>query len=142
MQFINSEKQAGAFAKMKALQLRWWIENPFVLFSFVLAIFPALVMFLFACYVCEARLWIGHWPQYGNPDPKILGMKWARSFIGVGMVSVPYTGTLAILFALIGRSMSRTFPVWTISIIAIVITSVAFIFYRTDPGGFLNWFVD
>ena len=127
---------------MKALQMRRWMANPFVLFSFVLAVFPALVMFLFFCYVCEARLWIGHWPQYNNPDPKILGMDWTRAFIGLGFVAFPYTGTLAVMFALIGRSMSRTFPVWTISIIAIAFTSVAYNLYSVDPGGFLNLFYD
>jgi hypothetical protein len=127
---------------MKALQMRWWTGNPFVLFSFALALFPALVIILFACYVREARLWIGHWPQYNNPDPKILGMDWTRAFIALGVLSIPYMGTLAVLFALIGRSMSRTFPVWTISILAIAVTSLAFILCRIDPGGFLNWFYD
>jgi hypothetical protein len=37
-----------------------------------LAVAPMCVLICLS-YACRARLELGHWPSYGNPDPKTLG---------------------------------------------------------------------
>jgi hypothetical protein len=62
-------------------------EHPprsFPLVTLFLASFPLLLLIIFFAYVFRARLVLGHWPSYNNPDPKQLGWCIQHSFLQLG----------------------------------------------------------
>jgi hypothetical protein len=118
------------------------ITKPFHLATLILAAFPLFLLVAFFGYVIEARLHLGHWPSYANPDPKQLGWAIQHSTLQLGFVGFPVVAFLAAGLAMLGRARSREFPIWTV-IVTVVMASVTLIaFTRLDPGGFVDWFWD
>jgi hypothetical protein len=100
------------------------------------------LLIAFLGYVVEARLHLGHWPSYANPDPKQLGWWLQHSLLQLGFIGFPLVALLAIGLAVFGRTRSREFPFWT-TIGTIVATGAALVLYAwIDPGGFVDWFAD
>jgi hypothetical protein len=79
-----------------------------------LALFPMLLLMVFFAYVLRARLFLGHWPSYNNPDPKQLGWWIQHSFLQLGLITFPAVALLATMFAIACRFLSRDFPLWTL----------------------------
>jgi hypothetical protein len=118
------------------------LTRPFPLTALTLAAFPLLLLVAFFGYVIEARLHLGHWPSYGQPDPKQLGWWIQHSILQLSFVGFPMVALIAAGLAVFGRVRSREFPFLTI-IATIVVASAALIaFARIDPGGFVDWFWD
>jgi len=51
----------------------------------LLSLSAAIIMVLFFTFVLRARLVLGHWPTYSNPDPKNLGMGLHYGCIWIGI---------------------------------------------------------
>lgn len=118
------------------------LTRPFPLTALALAAFPLLLLVAFLGYVIEARLHLGHWPSYAQPDPKQLGWWIQHRILQLGFECFPVAALLAAGLAVIGRVRSREFPFFPI-IATIVMANRAFLaFARIDPGGFVNWFWD
>ena len=107
-----------------------------------LATFPFLLLIVFFSYVLRARLFLGHWPSYNQPDPKQLGWWIQHSFLQLGFIAFPAVALSAIILAIVGRFHRRDFPVWTILAITALACGVLIAFARVDPGGFIVWFWD
>ncbi len=110
--------------------------------TLTLAAFPLFVLVAFFCYVIEARLYLGHWPSYGNPDPKQLGWWLQHSLLQLGFVGFPVVALVATGLAVFGRARSREFPFLTIIATIAVASAALIVFARIDPGGFVDWFWD
>ena len=118
------------------------IIKPLPLATLTLAAFPLLLLVAFFGYVIEARLHLGHWPSYANPDPKQLGWWIQHSALQLGFVWFPVAVLFAAVLAMVGRARSREFPIWTV-IATVVVASVALVVFTwIDPGGFVDWFWD
>jgi hypothetical protein len=114
----------------------------FPLVTLSLAVFPLLLLIVFFAYVFRARLVLGHWPSYNNPDPKQLGWWIQHSFLQLGFITFPAVALLATMFAIAGRFLSRDFPLWTLLAITAFACGILIAFARVDPGGFVAWFWD
>ena len=92
----------------------------------------------------RAALYIGHWPQYNNPDPKSLPVHFHPQtefleFLIPTSVSVAVTClffTQVMRFATWPRRLE--FAVW----VAILLWLFAFLVLRGDPAGVLTWMMD
>jgi len=117
-------------------------EKSFPVLTLFLATFPFVLLAVFFSYVLRARLFLGHWPSYNQPDPKQLGWWIQHSFLQVGFVALPAVALGAVILAIVGRFQRRDFPVRTIIAIAALACGVLIAFARVDPGGFIAWFWD
>ena len=118
------------------------ITKPFHLTTLTLAAFPLLLLVAFFGYVVEARLHLGHWPSYGQPDPKQLGWWIQHSILQLGFVGFPVVALIAAGLAVVGRVRSREFPFVAILATVVVASAALVAFAQTDPGGFVDWFWD
>ncbi len=114
----------------------------FPIATLLLASFPLLLLMVFFAYVLRARLFLGHWPSYNDPDPKQLGWWIQHSFLQLGFIAFPAVALLATMFAVAGRLHSRDFPFWTMLAIIALACGIVIAFARVDPGGFVAWFWD
>ena len=72
------------------------------------AIVPVLLLLLCVTYYDRAKLNLGYWPTYGNPDPKQLGWWGQHSLIYLFLfLCYPALGWLA--FSVTGLSYKRHF---------------------------------
>lgn len=118
------------------------LTRPFPLVVLTLAAFPFLLLVAFLVCVLGVRLHLGHWPSYGQPDPKQLGWWFPYHILQLGFFGFPFVALLAAGLALFGRVRSREFPWLTILITVVVANAVFFAFVRMDPGGFVDWLWD
>jgi hypothetical protein len=86
-------------------------EKSFPVLTLFLATFPFVLLAVFFSYVLRARLFLGHWPSYNQPDPKQLGWWIQHSFLQVGFVALPAVALGAVILAIVGRFQRRDFPV-------------------------------
>ena len=114
----------------------------FPVVTLLMATFPFLLLTVFFSYVLRARLFLGHWPSYNQPDPKQLGWWIQHSFLQLGFISFPAVALSAVIFAIVGRFHRRDFPLWTIIAITLLACCVLIAFARVDPGGFIEWVLD
>jgi len=118
------------------------VTRPFPLVALFFAAFPVLLLVEFFNYVVRARLYLGHWPFYNNPDPKQLGWWLQHSLLQLGFVGFPVVALAAAVLGIVGRARSREFPIWTIIATVVAASAILIAFARIDPGGFVAWFWD
>jgi hypothetical protein len=118
------------------------LTKPLPMIALVLAVFPVLLILSLLGYACQARLHLGHWPYYEHPDPKDLGWWFQHSVLQLGFIGFPLAALGAVCLAIIGRSQSREFPLWTVIGTAAISTGLLVAYGRLDPGGFVSWFWD
>ena len=117
-------------------------NKPLPLVALILAVFPVLSLLALLLGVFAARLHLGHWPSYNNPDPKQIASGLPHLVIQLCLMLVPVSVFSAIALALVGRSRSKQFPFWTILMATAVSVALLIAYGRIDPGGFVNWFMD
>jgi hypothetical protein len=107
-----------------------------------LSLIPAAWLALFYSFVVRAYLILGRWPQPYLPDPKDLGMDWHHVAIWLSFPIVAVGSMVFSLMVVRGRSqfLQGRYK-W-----GVVFFGIAFVMWliamRTDPGHFLEWFVD
>jgi len=111
----------------------------------MLALAPALAIFVFYAGVVHARLVLGHWPTLSHPDPKqIHSISFAASYsvitIAIFLTSLSPLGWIAMLpvaetFASLKSFVARI-VVYLVSLVTLLTLA------RIDPGGFVGWFLD
>ena len=104
---------------------------------------PLVVWLAVAIYAARVRLVVGHWPTYGDPDPKdvaLPGEPWS------GVLDLSGALPLAALAYLAARYVNRRVDARKRRRFAILISTcvglVGIALLWTDPGGLLNWFAD
>jgi hypothetical protein len=98
--------------------------------------------------VVAARLYLGHWPSYGDPDPKDLptafeplyGLVWGGFGVLLALASAVLPIGVIVLAVLAIRGGSRQYvPVLALGLAPWV---VVVWFFLADPGGFIEWLAD
>lgn len=101
-------------------------------------LFPAALY----CYAATATAVVGHWPSYGHPDPKQLGMP---LFHG-GVMLAFYVSLLAALALVVSEPIFALALGWRSSLFRIAIgvlgVAVAFSCFYPDPAGVGEWYAD
>jgi len=121
-------------------------QRPLILHEAVqlFAVFPVLLIVQLLTLALHTRLCLGHWPDYGRPDPKdlpgLLGLEYAG--LVLCMAALPAAALAAVALAIAARIQLREFPIWRTAALLIASSALFVVFCRTDPGGFLNWFFD
>lgn len=120
--------------------------KPLPLLALIAALYPVLMLFLVLLTASIARLYLGHWPSYNNPDPGTIAWGLPHLVIQLCFIPLPLSPFLALAFAFPGPASSKAARVWPILIVMILSWVAAFVYAETDPGGvldmFLNWFAD
>jgi hypothetical protein len=98
----------------------------------------------FHSFAFLTMLAIGHWPSYGNPDPKTLGWPLQLPYLAlaVGIIFWPATPILATCLAVFGGMGCRSFPSVKVILAALGSATLFLLFARFDPTGVLTWFMD
>ena len=117
-------------------------RKPLPLAAMFLAASPALLIVALLGYALQARVQLGHWPSYNNPDPKNLGWPIQHVALQFGLAGFPLAVMAAVILAIVGRAQSREFPALSVIFTAIVCGALLLVYNRMDPGGFLGWFWD
>lgn len=105
--------------------------------STVFAWIPTLTWLVLLAFAATAYFCVGHWPQYGQPDPKALGLP---LFHGAALLSYPIA-----LVALIAGSiwLCATARPWTKARIAVFILGGAlWLVSLPKTGPLLSWILD
>lgn len=111
----------------------------------MLALAPALAIVVFYAGVVHARLVLGHWPTSSHPDPGeihsvLFAVNHSIVTIAVILTSLSPVAWIAMLpvaesFASLKSFFVRIF-VYLVSLVILLTLA------RTDPGGFVGWFMD
>ena len=110
--------------------------------ALVIAALPALLICDLWGFAVKAAVHCGHWPSYGNPDPKQLPWEIQLATLRLEWICAPWFTLIAIGAAIQGRLFSRQFPLWP-AVLVTVLTGVVFVVYcRLDPVGMVAWLWD
>ena len=123
------------------MSLQRFRKPPFMVAMF-LAISPAFMIVALLEYATQARVYLGHWPSYNNPDPKNLGWMIQHASLQLGFTLFPLAILGAVGASIAGRAKSPDFPLWRVIGTAIVCSALLIAYCGLDPGGFLDWFWD
>ena len=130
----------GSSAKTRITLERF--TRPWPIFTLLLAAFPLFLILAVFCYAALASVYLGHWPTYGNPDPKQLGWWVQHSALQLGFAASSFTPVLTVCLAIFSRRRSRDFPIWIVIITATASAALLVCWGRFDPGGVVAWFWD
>jgi len=126
-----------------SLPLRRSNTNAPVYALWILSVHPLIVYFSLYFLFIHARIFLGHWPSYGNPDPKTLpdGFDPYFAFFDTAFESLPWSFLATIvtypLLALPGlRPATRS--LW----VPACVWGVCFTLLVLDPFGAFNWYAD
>ena len=107
------------------------------------AAFPLLILVAFYAYVIRTRLAFGYWPSYSHPESWSIGFSrhyallrpWFHVFplVLLPFVILFYDAALWAAF--------RKFPKWPFVALG-VSTIIVYAWRITDPGKFIDWFLD
>jgi hypothetical protein len=108
------------------------------------AALPFMLLAFLYTFAFRAALYIGHWPSYNKPDPKVLRAHFFPQtefleFLVPTFISIAVTClfvTQVIRFATWPRRLE--FALW----VALLLWLFAFLFLGGDPAGVLNWMAD
>jgi len=92
----------------------------------------------------RASQFLGHWPSYGNPDPKELPAGFGSSTVWMEYTLPWAVGLLLLLLwiAAIYRVNQWQQGQWSIVHLTTASFVGLFIMAWLDPGGVMNWFMD
>jgi len=118
------------------------LAKPLPTIAMILAVSPAFMIVALLEYATQARVYLGHWPSYNNPDPKNLGWFIQHAALQLGFMLFPLAilGAVGVLIA--GRAKTADFPLRPVMGTAILCSALLIAYCRVDPGGFLEWFWD
>jgi hypothetical protein len=108
----------------------------------ILAVSPAFMIAALLEYATRARVYLGHWPSYNNPDPKNLGWFIQHAALQLGFTLFPLPLLGAVFLSIAGRAKTPDFPLKCVLGTAIVCSALLIAYCRIDPGGFVEWFWD
>jgi hypothetical protein len=107
------------------------------------AAIPLIILLTFFAYVIRARLAAGYWPSYSHPESWSMGFSihyailrpWFHilPFWLLPFPTVLYNSAVWIVF--------RKFPKWSFIALGLS-TIIVYAWLWTDPGEFLDWFLD
>jgi hypothetical protein len=109
-----------------------------------LGFLPLTWWFSVLTHAWRARLYLGHWPYYNNPDPKSLPDHFHPQTEILERV-VPWSGLLILVIVcllLLGIVKDHKKRMLCASVLVVLgwISAVALLFF--DPGGFFEWILD
>jgi len=106
----------------------------------VLALIPLAEILMFFSLVLRVRIGEGHWPSYGNPDPKELGFHHTLTWILLlGAFAAVITVPVA---ALTARLSGYRQVQWAPVLFVVASFTVTLVFFRSDVAGLTDWFAD
>ena len=93
-------------------------------------------------YAAVAAVIVGHWPSYGQPDPKDLQLPALHLAVAAGFyVSACAAPAWAVCFPVCARVRSWRSVRWHTACFATGV-AVLFVSLFLDPFGALNWYAD
>lgn len=116
--------------------------KPLPFLALIAATYPVLMILSVLLAGAGARLYLGHWPSFNNPDPKQIAWGLPQGTILICLMIVPVSPLCASALALYGRWQSKEFPLVSVLTLTGISLVAFFAFARIDPGGFLNWLAD
>ena len=116
----------------------------FKLWLWAVATLPASSVALLYGFVLRARLTLGRWPTFSNPDPKDLDFA-VHSWLWVGSVLLQFLAAPALLILCVVGWFGWPSERWKIAgaaflYVGLLLGSVGL--SRWDPGGFFEWKMD
>jgi hypothetical protein len=108
----------------------------------LLSLSPLVVLANFYLFVLLARIDLGHWPVFNDPDPRYLPANLVRYTIVLSFVLLPFSAAAALALSLFGRWRNAHFPLWRLLGLLCASAAMLVIVLWIDPGGFKNWFID
>jgi hypothetical protein len=114
-------------------------------FLWMLTLAPALAIVVFYAGVFHARLVLGRWPTPSHPDPKeidsvLFAVNYSIITITVVLTSLSPVAWIAMLPVAETFASLRSFFVRIIVYLTCLV--ILLTLARTDPGGFVGWFLD
>lgn len=105
---------------------------------------PWFLWFRLWTYAWRARLYLGHWPYYGHPDPKGLPEHFLPQTEVYEQI-IPWGISLVLVLA-ITVLISKLKDYKTRMVVGVFLVAAgwvtAFGLMFLDPGGFMEWFLD
>jgi len=100
-------------------------------------LWPILWLLAFAT---AARVKLGYWPSYNQPDPSTL---WFTADFAVLplLLLAPIAAFASVINALFRWQAGRP-PVWSACLTTFASLVVLWLWLAVDPGGFFTWWVD
>ena len=105
---------------------------------------PLTLWFYLWTFALRARLYLGYWPSYSQPDPKDLPLHFhpptelLHHIIPLGLS----IGIILALTSLLRKQSDLKIRMMTASILALTGWIVAFGLIFIDPCGFMEWWAD
>lgn len=132
MNSITNADKSGAFS--------------LVISGFVVAFgaLPLTCWFWLWTFAWRARLYLGRWPYYGNPDPKALPEHFLPQ-TEIYEYIIPLAASIiliSIVTSLISKIANYRIRMLAASIVSIAGWATAFGLMLVDPGGFFEWIMD
>lgn len=111
-----------------------------------LALLTPGVLFILAFYglVVATRLEVGHWPYYHHPDAGVLStvpFSWWHVLVSLLFTITLVSGVAGLPFAIAGKT-NREKWIHKFSLLCVVTCALSLALVFTDPGDFVNWFID
>jgi hypothetical protein len=112
------------------------------LVALILACFPLQLLLALYLFALRARLHLGRWPSYNNPDPKRLGWRFHHDALAIGFSSAPIVSFVCLVLVFGGRKYEPQFRHRAVIATLLTSWSIFFVYRYFDPYGLLNWFAD
>jgi hypothetical protein len=108
-----------------------------------LGLLPLAILFVFCTYLVRTRLVAGHWPSYGHPESWSQGFTLHYALLRPWFLVLPVylLPVVAAIYDALLWAFSRRFPKLAFAIVGIS-ACVIWGWWYTDPGKFLDWFLD
>ncbi len=108
--------------------------------SIVLATAPLWPIAWLIGFASLARVKLGVWPRYDQPDPQDL--HWPFLDIPPLLMFLLVPVALLVLLIIVSRRWIAGHRDWTTILVAIGSFTVLVLWLRLDPGGFIEWWLD
>lgn len=112
--------------------------------TWVLGLAPLLSPTLLYLFVLRARVELGRWPSFSNPDPKELGFDVHHSTwhlaLPLELAAAPVL--LAVVLATWSRRPNRRREMLAAIAVYFALLLSSMVLFWADPGGFSEWMMD
>jgi hypothetical protein len=100
-------------------------------------LWPIVWLLMFAS---AARVKLGYWPSYDQPDPSTLHWFPADLAVLPLLLLAPIAAFTSVIVALFRWTAGR--PAWSVCLMTLASFGVLLLWLAFDPGGFFNWWAD
>jgi hypothetical protein len=92
-------------------------------------------------FVLRAKVSLGYWPYYNNPDPSELNFEIHRHFIICAFLGFLLSHVYILVFSVVRIASRKSWPIRE-TLLIILSDIMIFLFVRFNFLGFWVWFID